>query len=142
MLTLKIPINQKPSGNIIDRIKTFEDACRELNIQPSELNVSGHLEKHFDSIAAYSKLIIIAEALNEGWTPTWSNNNETKYYPWFELSSGSGLSYGDFDYQRSDSLVGSRLCFKSKELAIYAGKQFTELYKQFFIIKTNFNETH
>lgn len=35
----------------------------------------------------------------------------------------------------SASFVGSRLCFKSSELAEHAGKNFTSVYKQFMVIE-------
>jgi len=134
MQTLKISGKQSVTGKIMDRVKTFEDACNELGIQKSELAVSGEIESDFRSISAYAKLIIIVRALNEGWVPDWANDSQYKYYPWFDMSSGSGLSYDDCDNRNSNSIVGSRLCFKSQELAKYAGKQFIDVYKDFFII--------
>ena len=98
-------------------------------------------EKHQKAITAHCKLIIIAEALNEGWTPDWSNDEEWKYYPWFDLEEslkkepGSGLSYGGCDIDGSLSTVGSRLAFKTRELAKYAGEQFSVLYEDYFLIR-------
>ena len=85
---------------------------------------------------AHYKLCVIAEALNEGWKPDWSNWNQYKYYPWFEMGSpsGVGFSYDGYGNWASLSIVGSRLCFKSRELATYAGKQFEELYKEYFVL--------
>lgn len=124
-------------GKIIDRIKTFEDACKELGIDSSsvipEVATAG-LQKDEKSIQAYCKLIIIAKALNEGWAPNWAMGDEYKWFPWFDLSSGSGLRYGDNDFWLSLSTVGSRLCYKTKELAIYAGQQFEDIYQDYFII--------
>lgn len=124
------------SGKITDRIKTFEDACSELGINPAHfLNIEEAEGIMYDlkSIRAHAKLIIIARALNEGWKPNWTNSSEYKYYPWFDLSSGSGLSCDGYGGVYSISDVGSRLCFKSKELAQYAGKQFLDIYTEFFI---------
>jgi|SRR5688572_14787012 len=134
METLKITAKKSITGVVTDRIKTFADACDELEIQNSELTASGEIENDFRSVSAYQKLIIIARALNEGWTPNWKDDSEWKYYPWFDMSSGSGLSCFVCDYLNSTSSVGSRLCFKSRQLAEYAGKQFIDLYKDFFII--------
>lgn len=117
-------------SDIKDRVKSYEDACRELGITP--LDFDGY--DHADEIA-YIKLKTIARALNEGWTPDWTKSNQYKYYPWFDLSSGSGLSYyGYCGYYYTGSYVGSRLCFRSSELAMYAGKQFLSLYKDFMVI--------
>lgn len=79
-------------------------------------------------------MAIIAEALNEEWTPDWNNNNESKYHPWFNLKSEFGFVVPSYVSWTSYSSVGSLLCFKTRELAIYAGKQFTDIYKGFMVI--------
>jgi hypothetical protein len=126
---------QKPVGGIMDRIKTFEDACKETGIYPSELSVSGEgiTDDHMKGIAAFHKLTIIAKALNGDWTPDWNNSSEYKYYPWFNMENGFVFYACGSDCQLS--VVGSRLCFKSDELATYAGKQFLDLYKDLFILQ-------
>lgn len=118
------------------KIKTFEDACKALKIDPSKalLDVSGMPVHHQKAIIAHAKLVIIAEALNEGWKPDWKNSSEWKYYPWFRMSSGSGLAFGDYGNDCSHSRVGSRLCFRSSELAEYAGKRFKDLYEDYFLL--------
>ena len=127
---------EKKSSKVTDRIKTFEDACRELQINPGEKlilqNQVSVLANDLKSILAYAKLIIIARALNEGWVPDWSDSNQYKYYPWLEYKSGVGFSYGGCVVDNALSCVGSRLCFKSKELAKYAAEQFGEIYNEFF----------
>ena len=134
MQTLKITAKKKSSADIVERIKTFDDACNELGITNAELVVSGEIENDFKSVSAYQKLIIITRALNEGWVPNWKDDSEYKYYPWFNMSSGYGLSFSAYAYRHSDSGVGSRLCFKSRQLSDYAGKQFIKEYTDFFII--------
>lgn len=118
-------------------IKTFEAACKKLKLDPAKVlpKVSGMPKHHQDAIVAHAKLVIIAEALNEGWKPDWTNSDQYKYYPWFDMESGSGLSFGGCVCDDSVSGVGSRLCFKTKELAEYAGKQFVLLYTQYFVLK-------
>ena len=123
----------------MQRIKTFEEACTALGIQPAVPDVSALPEKHQKAIVAHYKLVIIAEALNEGWKPDWDDTDEYKYYPWFDMEgqdkvAGSGLSCHDYDYDRSYSPVGSRLCFKSRDLAQYAGKEFEQLYADYFLL--------
>lgn len=124
------------------KIKTFEDACTALGIDASKLpDVSMLPSEHQDAITAHYKLVIIAQALNEGWKPNWNDSNEYKYYPWFNVKasknnpSGSGFSYDDYGRWNTGTLVGSRLCFKSSELAEYAGKTFKKLYEQYFLLK-------
>ncbi|WBS75695.1 hypothetical protein PF438_04205 [Elizabethkingia meningoseptica] len=123
--------------NITDKVKSFEDACQLLGIEPNVPEVSMLPENHQKAIVAHYKLVIIAEAVNEGWKPNWDNWNERKYYPWFDLegsSSGAGFSYYVFVSWSSYSFVGSRLCFKTWELAEYIGKTFIDLYKDYFLL--------
>jgi hypothetical protein len=120
------------------KIKTFEDACKKLGLDPVKVipDFSMYPEQDKKALIAHAKLVIIAKALNDGWKPDWENGNWDKFYPWFKMSSssGAGFAYGDCDGWGSDSSVGSRLCFVSSEVAEYAGKQFEELYKQYFVI--------
>ena len=110
-------------NNQTQNIKSFEDACIVLNKQPESLLPAGLQPCDI----AFIKLRIIAEALNEGWQPDWSNYREYKYYPWFNMDNG--FSFYVYVYNSANSNVGSRLCFKSSDLAEYAGKTFTDLYK-------------
>jgi hypothetical protein len=120
----------------MDEIKTFEDACKKLGILELVPDFSTLPEKYRASIYAHYKLMIIADALNEGWIPDWTNSREYKYYPWFEMGSPSGVGFScdGYDLWYTLSGVGSRLCFKTAELARYAGKQFEELYKEYFVL--------
>lgn len=107
---------------ITDRVKTFEDACEVLGIDPDDVLHAAHseyLEQDIDAINAFQKLTIIARALNEGWIPDWNNSNQRKWCPWLRYS-GSGFRFGDSDGSYDYSSVGSRLCYKSEELATYA----------------------
>jgi hypothetical protein len=114
---------------ITDRIKSFEDACRELGEDPANFNVGMPDE------IAYKKLKVITRALNEGWEPNWNNDNQYKWYPWFYMDS-PGFRFYDSYYSRTAASAGagSRLCFKSQELSTYAGQCFLELYRQFMTL--------
>jgi hypothetical protein len=120
----------------MNKIKTFNDACKALKLDPKKLPiVTGIPAKDRKAIIAHYKLVIIARALNAGWKPNWKDSNEYKYYPWFWMDkAGSGFSYHDYAYSFTSSGVGSRLCFKSYDLAVYAGKQFKSLYKEYFLL--------
>lgn len=127
--------NYAKGGKIEDRIKTFEDAKRELRIDEKDeitfLELFGTSGRDRESISAYYQLIIIARALNEGWVPNWADSNEYKYYPYFEWNektSGFVFSRTYYDGTTTLTSVGSRLCFKSEELAEYAGKAFIKIY--------------
>jgi hypothetical protein len=118
-------------------IKTFEDACKVINVEPTTIipDFSLFPEADKEAMIAHAKLIIIAKAINGDWVPDWTNGEWDKYYPWFRMSSpsGGGFSYYDYVYWHTLSYVGSRLCFETREKAKYAGKQFEDLYKAYFV---------
>lgn len=136
-ISITTKIKKKAAGDITDHVKTFEDACEILGIEGDVINgsISDALAGDADSIAAYAKLIIIARALNEGWVPDWSSSSQYKYIPWFKHKSGFGLSSYGYVGWATTTPVGSRLCFKTKELAEYAAMQFADLYNDYLSIK-------
>lgn len=121
--------------NITDRVKSFEDACQVLGISTNVPEVKGLPRKHQKAIIANYKLIVIAEALNEGWKPNWQDSDEYKYYPWFDMSNpaGVGCSYSS-NAASTDAGIGSRLCLKNRELAIYFGQTFTDLFNDSLLL--------
>lgn len=106
----------------------------------------------------YLKLRIITAALNEGWEPQFTKD-ERRYFPWFQFftqkeidkmsdddksrvvgrADNSSDALGGLAYAVADSASsfaygsygGSRLAFRTRELAEYAGRQFIELYADF-----------
>lgn len=108
-------------------------------------------------ILAYMRLAIIAYALNEGWEPKFEKD-EYRYYPWFYfytkeeydrlddekkercvLRSGSS-AYSNYsfvscnasnDASYSGTYSGSRLAFRTRELAEYAGRRFIKEWADF-----------
>ena len=78
---------------VMERIKTFEDACRELGKRAENNEGVALLLADYESNAgniktkgtlAYMKLCIIASALNEGWEPQLTED-EYRWFPWFNL---------------------------------------------------------
>lgn len=122
--------------NITDRVKSFEDACQVLGISTNVPEVKGLPRKHQKAIIANYKLIVIAEALNEGWKPNWQDSDEYKYYPWFDMSNpaGVGCSYASNAASYTLASFGSRLCLKNRELAIYFGQTFTDLFNDSLLL--------
>jgi hypothetical protein len=113
-----------------NEILTFEDACEVLDIDPD--SVVNDMDTTDE--AAYKKLKVVSKAINQGWTPDWSNTNQQKWFPYFNLSSGFGFSDVFYDYGITDADVGSRLCFETKAQAKHAGTQFLQIYKEFLTI--------
>jgi len=118
---------------VTERVKTFEDAQRETGRQdvPAFLDVPEDLRDYFK---AQYKAIVVCEALNEGWKADWNDDDQYKYFPWFYMSSGGFVFYGTY-YRDSDAYAGgaSRLCFKTRELARYAGEQFLDIWSDIIL---------
>lgn len=112
---------------------------------------------------AYMMLCIIVAALNEGWKPQFTTD-EYRYYPWFCLytqkeidemdeedkgrvlgrsgysaNAYAGVAYSNATAASTHSYTnrGSRLCFKTRDLAEYAGKQFLDIWAEFMMFTTN-----
>ena len=156
VLTLvdEVPMDNRP---VTERVKTFDDAVRELGDE-HPLVKEWHLGDGLSAdLEAYLKLRIITLALNEGWTPKFTED-ECRYFPWFVLytedeynnlsddekarvvfrSFSYAVAYGGVSYARANhgsasvsAHIGSRLAFKNRELAVYAGNQFVEIYANY-----------
>lgn len=149
-------VDEKPQ-NVMERVKTFKDACNELGIEHDKwVQDKKDLGLEADVIA-YLKLRIIAAALNEGWKPQFTTD-EYRYFPWFYLYTQSeidemseedksrvvyrsdnfadargGVAFAGTVYDSSHTYtsIGSRLTFKTRELAEYAGRQFVEIWADY-----------
>lgn len=144
--------------NVMDRVKTFEDACIETGTDIQAFNeITKNLDEH---VVTYMKLSIIVKALNEDDKFPYFTKGECRYYPYFWLytkdeyerinakdrenvsrvlfrsayaanSSGGVACAGAnarYDASYAGNYVGARLVFRTRELALYAGKQFIDLY--------------
>lgn len=121
------------SGKVTDRVKTFEDALEETDRPPVPEFLDAPEDLH-PYLQAQYKAVIIAEALNEGWKPDRADDEEKKWFPWFYVRPLE-FSYGSttFEYTVLNARCTNRLCFKSEELAKYAGRQFPDVYKSLLL---------
>ncbi len=120
---------KKSDQKVTDRIKTFEDVLEDNNI--SELDFKSSCKGLSEDEIAYRQIKLITKSLNEKWTPDWNNGDEYKYYPYFDMREGCGFSGSLYYGCGTATGVGSRLCFKTSNLAEYAGKTFTSIYEKF-----------
>lgn len=110
-------------------------------------------------LIAYLKLRIICASLNEGWKPTF-DGSRCRYYPWFYIytkeeyeklnkdekkkcrvvgrSHDNAYAFGGvvcssahFSPSYSYSYHGSRIVFKTRELAEYCEKQFIDIWDDY-----------
>ena len=124
------PLN-KDIMEIIEKIKTYEDALQATG-RPDVPDFSAlpeDMRKHF---TALYKMVVIVEALNEGWKPDVCDSKVCRWFPWFTpKGSPSSFAFNDSfcDYEDANAGSGSRLALKSYELADYCGKQFEDIWK-------------
>ena len=145
--------------DVTERVKTFEDACRELGEEHQSVKAYREWMRieyaGCKDIAAYLKLRIICAALNEGWKPQFTED-EARHVSCFFIYTKQELeemdeenrnyvigracnnANGGFVYASANSeslssnvYCGSRLAFKSEELAVYCGKQFIDIWADF-----------
>ena len=94
---------------IMERVKTFEDACEVLGEEHSYVQeYRGVANINFDftqDIIAYLKLRIICAALNEGCNHTF-NKDKYMYYPWFDFYTKEEYDKLDKDKKKECSIVG------------------------------------
>jgi hypothetical protein len=122
-------------------ITSFEEACEARGYDPALVlpdvtKMPLHLQAY---TLASIKRVIIAEAINVGREPNWSDTNEYKWFPYWDMDdkdapSGFGFSVTDSDGWTSLTLVGSRLVFFNREDAKYFGENFMDLHKDFLLI--------
>lgn len=95
--------------NIMERVKTFEDACEVLGEEhPYVQEYRGVANINFDftqDIIAYLKLRIICAALNEGWKHT-NSDGKCRYYPWFYIYTKEEYEKLNEDEKKKCSIVG------------------------------------
>lgn len=146
---------------VTERVKTWDDVVRELGYDPVERLLDhterGDGFNFGPDEIAYIKLKAIAKVLNEGWEPKFVKG-EWRYFPWFYLYTqeeidkmtpekrsrvvlrssyyayafgGVAFALAAYDSSYANAHYGSRLAFKSEELAVYAGKQFTDIWADF-----------
>ena len=125
--------------NIMERVKTFADACEVLGITTcgeAYRKLGINFNSQLNTLSIHStldyalKIKIIVLALNEGWKPDMGDRNQYKYLPYFEKNS-FGFVY--FTYFTWNYYIYSptSLLFETSEKAQYAGVQFQTEYNDY-----------
>ena len=143
--------------NIMERVKTFEDACEVLGEDHQYVKAYREWMRIYyaecKDITAYLKLRIICESLNECWKPKFDGEEYLYYYPWFWIYTKKEYDELDEDEKKECRVVGrshdnayavtgvqaslsgafcfSRLVFKTRELAEYCEKQFIDIWADY-----------
>lgn len=93
-----------------ERVKTYEDAVRELGNDHPLVEAASSAEWRFTNsedkdIIAYLKLRVIVAALNDGWKPQFVPG-ELRWYPWYELISKDEYDAMSEDEKQERRCVG------------------------------------
>lgn len=105
--------------DITDKIKSLGDAVRFLEDGSAAISTP------------FQKLVVIVKALNDGWYPNWTDGTQNKYSVWFDMSKNTP-SFRVWGYCASGADVPSRLLLRSSKLAEYCGKQFEDIWVEYF----------
>ena len=140
--------------NIMERVKTFEDAVAILG--ENHTLVKEYWGVVYNNIVitknliAYLKLRIICAALNEGWKPKF-DGDEYRYYPWFYIYTKEEYEKLNDDEKKECRVVGrsnigayvhhastylstrsgSQIAFKTRELSEYCAEQFIDIWSDY-----------
>ncbi len=114
---------------IMDKVRTLADVLKIAKPTIEELRLLNYKGKSKRILLAKDFMVLglISEVLNEGDQP---KIGENRHYPYFDVSSGFVFGNAGCADSDADSGSASRLCLKSRELAIHAGKVLTPYYKQ------------
>lgn len=143
----------------INRIKTFRDAYNMLGLRHplvmSYIECSSPHQEHWDDISlrAFLQLRVITAALNDNWTPQFSDS-EVRHSPKFWLLTQDDANSLNGEYKHTIlavvckdyvcfcpalserfATISTNFFFKTKELADYCANQFIELWADFFGIQ-------
>lgn len=113
-----------------DWLKLWEKFCKENNLHV-KLPFEDAADAIQESTNAHFMLQHIVPIRNKGWVPDWDNSHEYKYWPYFEMRSGFAFSRSLCDGWRTDSCVGSRLCYSSDKLCRETVNEFLPIYKKY-----------
>lgn len=98
---------KKDERPITERVKTFEDACKELGEDHKLVQQFKAIQEAIaedKEATAYFKLGIITAALNEGWEPDFTNDDEYRYYPYLCLCTKEELEDKDEEWKDDHNL--------------------------------------
>ena len=124
----------------VQEVANYEAAKAILGLSDEPLiTICGVSKHHANALLALSRLFTIAEAWNkeDGFVPDFSNEEQRKYFPWFEYNKGAaGFVCAPEHWSATSETagVGSRLCFATRERAIAFGTQFKDLYNDFLLL--------
>ena len=127
----------------LKELTTYEAICKVDGVDPVQSlpfpNFSSEEEKAVNEVAKNFRTVRV---LNGGWTPDWDNWDERKWTLWFDMRSASAggsaawFSLYGVDLGHECSYVGSRLVFKTRELAEHYAEHFLGVSRGWMVIES------
>lgn len=116
----------------MENITTVEAAFEACGLDPNKRpDFSSVPEEFREYIQNHYELVVITKALNKRpdgtfWKPDYTDRDQPKYSPWWEVDDESGFAFSSSGYDGWDahSDVGSRLCMESPEHVRHSQKHF------------------
>ena len=119
-----------------DQFNAWEDFCAyssaKLNINP-ELPYASPANGMDRFLNATKKVAIMSIVLRQGRKHNWTDKNERKVRPYYDMSSGFGLSYYGCVNVDPGTIVGSRLCFGEYEDFKYLFDKFPDVFEDLML---------
>lgn len=112
------------SQSIIERVNSLQDVFDIMGVDRRRF----YNDSDTPDERAYKEIKLVTKCLNEGWVPNWDNGSELKWLLWFWMDK-PGFRLYDVYYSGTRSHVGSRLVFKSENLARHAFKIIPDSYR-------------
>ena len=104
-------------ADIMERVKTFEDACREAGVDHA-VEFSEERTKYLTADElAYKKMKVLCKAFNQGKEIDYSDSSQWKYFPWMEHVPRRSLVFNDVSYVVTNTNVSPRLVLESADKA-------------------------
>lgn len=129
------------------KIKTYEDACKVLKVDPKNLPGVSKLPKHErQHIINSVKLSRIVRALNtdhstgKAWEPNWHDTTQPKYFIWNSVKAskknpgGTAFSYSYYFSWYTNAIVSSRLSLQSSDRVMHLNEHFKKLLAEYLLI--------
>jgi len=110
----------KSDNGVMGIVTSYETACDSLGIKPNK------------NVTPYEKLTTIIKALNQGWYPNFDDENERKWFNYYQKNKGV-FSFCVVDYCETAMTVASALYLKDEKTARYANEKFFKEYKELYL---------
>ena len=126
--------------SVTKQVTSYETACKVLDIKPTYPKFTQCPKIDRKSMIAYHQLTIIIRALNvlpngKCWKVNFNDYYQAKWRIWWNTDKGNlGFAYTNNTPSYTSASFGSRLLFRSEELAKYCAKQFKDLWSDYILM--------